>query len=376
MDREIKLSFGDEEEINVPKPEFESNPDTEEIKELELTEEEQKQVDEFASRIDLKNSNLILQYGAGAQKNIASFSEKTLESVRTKDLGEVGDLLSNVVNELKNFDIDEDENAISKFFKKTSNRANSLKSRYDKVQTNVDNITSNLEAHQVQLMKDIATLDHMYELNESYYKELSMYILAGRKKLEEAKNVELPALMSKASESNLPADAQKANDYQSAINRFDKKLHDLDLTRMISLQMAPQIRMVQASNTVMVEKIQTTVVNTIPLWKSQMVISLGAAHSLEAAKSQNEVTQLTNDLLKKNADSLKMATVETAKASERAIVDLETVRHTNEQLISALREVREIQIDGARKRSEAEAELKSLEEDLKRNLMQIGRDEQ
>lgn len=374
MDREIKLTLG-EESIEVPKPELEIKPAAEEVKAPELSEDELKQVEEFASKIDLKNSNLVLQYGAGAQKNIASFSEKTLESVRTKDLGEVGDLLSNVVTELKNFDIEEDENAITKFFKKTSNKVNSLKARYDKVETNVDKITTNLETHQVQLMKDIATLDHMYNLNESYYKELSMYILAGRKKLEKARNEELPALMSQAEASNLPADAQKANDYQSAINRFDKKLHDLDLTRMISLQMAPQIRMVQASNTVMVEKIQTTIVNTIPLWKSQMIISLGAAHSLEAAKAQHEVTQLTNDLLRKNADSIKMATVETAKASERAVVDLETIKHTNDQLISALREVKQIQQDGAKKREQATLELQSLEQDLKHNLMQIGREQ-
>ncbi len=374
MDREIKLTLG-EESIEVPKPELEIKHAAEEVKAPELSEDELKQVEEFASKIDLKNSNLVLQYGAGAQKNIASFSEKTLESVRTKDLGEVGDLLSNVVTELKNFDIEEDENAITKFFKKTSNKVNSLKARYDKVETNVDKITTNLETHQVQLMKDIATLDHMYNLNESYYKELSMYILAGRKKLEKARNEELPALMSQAEASNLPADAQKANDYQAAINRCDKKLYDLDLTRMISLQMAPQIRMVQASNTVMVEKIQTTIVNTIPLWKSQMVISLGAAHSLEAAKAQHEVTQLTNDLLRKNADSIKMATVETAKASERAVVDLETIKHTNDQLISALREVKQIQQDGAKKREQATLELQSLEQDLKHNLMQIGREQ-
>lgn len=375
MEREIKLSLGDQEEdIQVPEPEFDLEDQVDQNPAPELSPEEMRQVEEFASKIDLKNTNLVLQYGASAQKNIASFSEKTLESVRTKDLGEVGDLLSNVVTELKNFDIDEDENAISKFFKRSANRANSLKTRYDKVQTNVDKISSTLEGHQVQLMKDIATLDHMYDLNESYYKELSMYILAGRKKLEEARNVELPQLLAQADRTNHPADAQKANDYQSAISRFDKKLHDLDLTRMVSLQMAPQIRMVQASNTVMVEKIQTTIINTIPLWKSQMVISLGAAHSLEAAKAQNEVTQLTNDILNKNADALRMATVEATKASERSVVDLDTIKHTNDQLIAALSEVRQIQLDGERKRQEATRELQSLEQDLKDNLKEIAKE--
>lgn len=372
MDREIKLSLGDE-DLEVIEEDLSQPKSVDDPARIDLTEEELKQVEEFASKIDLKDSNLVLQYGASAQKNIASFSEKTLEDVRTKDLGEVGDLLTGVVTELKNFDIDEDENAISKFFKKSSNRINSLKTRYDKVESNIDKITSTLEGHQVQLLKDIATLDHMYDLNESYYKELSMYILAGRKKLEDARTVELPALLEKANTSNQPADAQRASDYQSAINRFDKKLHDLDLTRMISLQIAPQIRMVQSSNTVMVEKIQTTIVNTIPLWKSQMVISLGAAHSLEAAKAQNEVTQLTNDLLNKNADAIRTSTVETARASERAVVDLDTIKHTNDQLIAALTEVKEIQEDGAKKRAQATIELQALEQDLKDNLVRIGR---
>lgn len=372
MDREIKLTLGDETPTapDVPTEEVKESFNREEIN---LSEDEKKQIEEFANQIDLQNSNLVLQYGASAQKNIASFSEKTLDAVKTKDLGEVGDLLSDVVNQLKNFDIDENENGIKKFFKKSANKVSSMQTKYSKVETNIDTITKTLDNHQIQLLKDIAVLDQMYDLNESYYKELSMYILAGRKKLESAKNKELPELVTKAQTSSLPADAQKINDYQSAINRFDKKLHDLDLTRTVSLQMAPQIRMVQASNTVMVEKIQSTVANTIPLWKSQMVISLGAAHSMQAAKTQNEVTNLTNELLRKNAESLNMATVETAKASERSIVDIDTIKYTNEQLISALKEVKEIQTEGAKKRAEASNELVKIEQELKSSLMDIAR---
>ena len=376
MDREIKLTLEDEDHQdrniqNIDEIKKDSIKNTEEIN---LTDEEKKQIDEFAKQIDLKNSNLILQYGAGAQKNIADFSEKTLESVKSKDLGEVGDLLSNVVNELKNFDIDENENGFKKFFKKSANKVTSMQTKYANIESNVDTIVRTLDNHQIQLLKDIAILDQMYDLNESYYKELSMYILAGRKKLEEANNKELPELIEKANRSNLPTDAQKIQDYQSSLNRFDKKLHDLDLTRTISLQMAPQIRMVQSSNTVMVEKIQSTIVNTIPLWKSQMVISLGASHSLQAAKTQKEVTDFTNELLRKNADALNMATVESAKASERSIVDIDTIKHTNEQLISALREVKQIQKDGIEQRKLASNELIKIEEELKSSLMDIARE--
>lgn len=372
MDREIKLTLGDDitEDKVLDNDIVEEKPVTEEVV---LSEEERKQIDSFADQIDIKNSNLVLQYGASAQKQIADFSDRTLETVRTKDLGEIGDLLTGVVNEVKNFEIDEDENFVKKFFKKSANKAQSYQSRYAKVESNVDNIVKALDNHQIQLLKDIEVLDKMYDLNESYYKELTMYILAGKKKLEKARTVELPALMKKADESNLPVDAQKINDYEAAINRFDKKLHDLDLTRAVSLQMAPQIRMVQASNTVMVEKIQSTIVNTIPLWKSQMVIAMGAHHSMEAAKTQKSVTDLTNDLLKKNAEALHMATVETAKASERSIVDIETIKHTNEQLVSALREVREIQIEGTKKRQEASKELVRIEDELKKSLMDIAR---
>ncbi len=374
MDRDIKLTLGDEtpQAPDVPRDIIEEKTITKE--EVILSKEEQEQIDSFAEQIDLKNSNLILQYGSAAQKNIANFSEKTLESVKTKDLGEVGNLLSGVVNELKNFEIDENENAFSKFFKKSSNKVSSFQTKYAKVETNIDSITKALDSHQIQLLKDIAVLDQMYDLNESYYKELTMYLMAGKKKLELARVKELPMLIADAEKSNLPSDAQKINDYQSAINRFDKKLHDLDLTRTVSLQMAPQIRMVQSSNTVMVEKIQSTIVNTIPLWKSQMVISMGATHSMQAAKTQQEVTDLTNELLRKNADALKMATVETAKASERSIVDIDTIRHTNEQLISALREVKDIQVEGRKKREEASNELIKIEKELKESLMNIARD--
>lgn len=374
MDRDIKLTLGDEtpQAPDVPRDIIEEKTITKE--EVILSKEEQEQIDSFAEQIDLKNSNLILQYGSAAQKNIANFSEKTLESVKTKDLGEVGNLLSGVVNELKNFEIDENENAFSKFFKKSSNKVSSFQTKYAEVETNIDSITKALDSHQIQLLKDIAVLDQMYDLNESYYKELTMYLMAGKKKLELARVKELPMLIADAEKSNLPSDAQKINDYQSAINRFDKKLHDLDLTRTVSLQMAPQIRMVQSSNTVMVEKIQSTIVNTIPLWKSQMVISMGATHSMQAAKTQQEVTDLTNELLRKNADALKMATVETAKASERSIVDIDTIRHTNEQLISALREVKDIQVEGRKKREEASNELIKIEKELKESLMNIARD--
>ena len=371
MDREIKLSLSDDfEEIqDEDKKVLKEITDENEVK---LSPEEERQVEEFAKQIDITNSNVVLQYGVGAQRKISNFSEKTLESVKTKDLGEVGDLLSGVVNELKTFDLDEEDNKFIGFFKKQVNNMTSIKTKYDSAEKNVNNIIKTLEDHQITLMKDIAMLDQMYELNESYYKELSMYILAGKKKIDEATNVELPKLREKAAETNLPVDAQRANDYVNMISRFEKKLHDLDLTRMVSIQMAPQIRMVQSSNTVMVEKIQSTIVNTIPLWKSQMVIALGANHSKEAAKATKEVTDLTNKLLKKNAETLKQTTVETARLSERGIVDMETIRHTNEQLISALNEVREIQIEGHRRREEASIELRKIEENLKSSLVEIA----
>ncbi|EFI41694.1 toxic anion resistance protein [Peptoniphilus sp. oral taxon 386] len=354
--------------------EIEKLSELEDKKELILSEEEERQIDEFAQKIDITNSNLVLQYGAGAQSKIASFSEKTLDKVKTKDLEEVGDLLTGVVTELKNFDVDEESKGLTAFFKKTVNKTAALKTKYSKVETNVELIKKALEDHQLQLLKDIATLDQMYDLNRDYFKELSMYVEAGKKKLSMARNIELPKLEENAKVSNLPVDAQRVNDYENMISRFEKKIHDLELTKMISLQMAPQIRMVQSSNTVMVEKIQSTIVNTIPLWKSQMVLGLGAAHSMQAAKTQKEVTDFTNDLFRKNAEKLKMSTIETARASERGIVDIDTIKNTNEKLIEALTEVRRIQIEGRKKRDLASIELAAIEENLKNSLMNIAKE--
>lgn len=336
-----------------------------------LTGAEKKMVDDFAKQIDLHNSAAILQYGAGAQKKMADFSESALENVRTKDLGEVGDVLSSVVTELKSFDTEEEEKGFLGFFRKSANKMTAMKAKYEKAETNVSKICKVLENHQVQLMKDVAVLDKMYELNKTYFKELSMYILAGKKKLANVRETELPALIKKAQESGLPEDAQAARDLDSLCGRFEKKLHDLELTRQISLQTAPQIRLVQGNDTMMVEKIQSTVVNTIPLWKSQMVLALGVAHSADAARAHREVTDMTNELLRKNAQTLKMATVETAKESERGVVDIETLKATNENLISTLDEVMRIQQEGHQKRMEAEAEMQKIEGELKQKLLQI-----
>lgn len=341
------------------------------FEESTLTAEEKRMVDDFASKIQLDNSAMILQYGSGAQKKIADFSETALDNVRTKDLGEVGEMLSSVVTELKSFDVDENEKGLFGFFKRSSNKIVAMKAKYDKAEANVDKICTALENHQIQLLKDIAMLDKMYELNKVYFKELSMYILAGKKKLQEVQQTELPALQEKASQSGLPEDAQAVNDLSGLCNRFEKKLHDLELTRMISIQMAPQIRLVQGNDTLMTDKIQSTLVNTIPLWKSQMVLALGVAHSQQAAQAQHEVSNMTNELLRKNADTLKMATIETAKESERGIVDIETLKHTNESLISTLDEVLRIQEEGRQKRQEAEAELGRIEGELKQKLLQI-----
>ena len=339
--------------------------------EPQLTPAEQKMVDDFAAKIDLTNSNQILQYGAGTQKKLSDFSESALENVRTKDLGEVGQMLSSVVTELKSFDVDEKDKGIFARFKRGGNRLVALKARYAKAEANVDQICDALEAHQVQLLKDISVLDKMYEVNKTYYKELSMYLLAGKKKLDQVHSTELPAVQQKAKNSGLPEDAQAANDLSNMCGRFEKKLHDLDLTRMVSIQMAPQLRLVQNNDLIMSEKIQSTIVNTIPLWKSQMVLALGVEHSTQAAKAQREVTDMTNSLLRKNADTLKMATVETQKESERGIVDIETLQHTNETLISTLDEVMQIQQEGREKRAQAEQELRKLEGDLKDKLLQL-----
>ena len=335
-----------------------------------LSEEERQMAEKFAEQIDLTNSNMILQYGAGTQKKMADFSESALENVRTKDLGEVGNLLSGVVKELKSFD-EEEEKGFLGIFKKSSNKLTAMKTKYAKAETNVNQICKVLESHQVQLMKDVALLDKMYELNLTYYKELTMYIVAGKKKSNEVRNGELQDLLQKAQATGLAEDAQAAKDLDSMCNRFEKKLHDLELTRQISMQTAPQIRLVQGNDTLMVEKIQSTIVNTIPLWKSQMVLGLGVEHSAQAAAAQREVTNMTNELLKKNAEKLKMATIDTVKESERGIVDIETLKQTNESLISTLDEVMHIQQEGREKRKAAEQEMQKLEMDLKQKLLQI-----
>ena len=339
--------------------------------ESSLTQEERRMVDDFAAKIVLSNSNMILQYGAGAQKKMADFSEDALNNVRTKDLGEVGEMLTSVVSELKSFDVEEEEKGIFGFFKRSANKMSTMKAKYDKAEVNVGKICAVLERHQIQLLKDVAMMDKMYEMNKVYFKELSMYILAGKKKLAQVQQQELPALVEKAKQTGLPEDAQAANDLASLCNRFDKKLHDLELTRMVSIQMAPEIRLVQSNDTQMSEKIQSTLVNTIPLWTSQMALALGIAHSQQAAQAQREVTDMTNELLRKNASTLKMATVETAKETERGVVDLETLRETNQSLISTLDEVMHIQEEGRQKRREAEVELGRLEGELKQKLLEI-----
>ncbi|EEH97114.1 toxic anion resistance protein [Clostridium tertium] len=341
----------------------------EKVDEIQLTEEEKRMVDQFVEKIEIKNSNSILQYGVGAQKKISDFSETALNNVKTKDLGEVGDMLSNVVLELKNFEESEEKKGILGFLKKGKDKINQMKVKYDKVEDNINKMCNILEKHQIQLLKDIAMLDKMYEINKVYFKELSMYILAGKKKLQILEKDELPKLQEKAKRSGLPQDAQEVNDFIALCNRFEKKIHDLELTKMISLQMAPQIRLIQNNDSLMSEKIQSTIVNTIPLWKSQIVLALGVAHSTNAAKVQNEVTNMTNELLRKNAEILKTSTIETAKVAERGIVDIDTLRTTNESLISTLDEILNIQTEGRQKRREAELELKNIEDQLKNKLL-------
>lgn len=338
-----------------------------------LSDEERRQVEAFVSQIDLNNSEAILQYGVGTQKKLADFSDKALENVRTKDLGEVGAMITSLVGELKNFDAEDERKGLFGLFKKGESRLSALKTKYSKVETSVNGIVHVLEGHQVQLLKDISVLDRMYEVNLAYFKELTMYLLAGKKKLAQVRAEELAALQAKAQNSGLPEDAQAARDLAEQCDRFEKKLHDLELTRMIAIQTGPQIRMVQNSDTLMAEKIQSTIVNTIPLWKSQMVIAMGVEHSTQAAKAQREVTDMTNELLRKNAEALKVATVESAKESERGIVDMETLRHTNETLISTLDEVMQIQTEGRQKRREAEVELTELENQLKGKLLELSR---
>ena len=369
---EITLTLGDV-------PATPATPAVEEKKEVEpvklddsmLSESEKKAVEEFAKKIDIMDSSLVLQYGAAAQKNVASFSENALASVRTKDLGEVGKSLSDLVGELKEFGEPEEKKGLFGFLKKTGDKLETMKAQYSKVETNVDKIVRQLEQHQVTLMKDVAMLDQMYELNLKYYKELTMYILAGKKKLSQVRETELPRLKAKAEQTGAQEDAQAYNDMVQMCERFEKKLHDLELTRMISIQMGPQTRLLQNNDTLMVEKIQSSIVNTIPLWKSQMVLALGLEHSRQATAAQSAVTDMTNQLLKKNADMLKMGTIETAREAEKSIVSIETLQHTNRQLIETLDEVLSIQREGAQKRREAEVELGRIEGELKKKLMEL-----
>lgn len=337
-----------------------------------LTEEEKARAEAFAGEIDLYDSNAVLQYGSGVQKKMADFSEKALENVRTKDLGEIGGLLTDVVTELKDFD-EEESKGIFGFFKKNANKLTAMKAKYDKAEANISKICKTLEGYQVQLMKDAALLDKMYQQNLEYYKELNLYIAAGKKKIEDVRTKELPEMIKKAETSGLPEDIQAAKDLESLCVRFEKKVHDLELTRMIAVQTAPQIRLVQNNDTLMVEKIQSTIVNTVPLWKSQMVLALGVEHSSQAAAAQREVTDMTNELLRRNAEKLKMASVESARESERGIVDMETLKATNESLISTLDEVMQIQQEGRTKRREAEQEIQRLEGELKAKLLEIRR---
>ena len=379
MENEIKLTL---EEPTMPTltldPEAQEQPAPPEepqittLDESILTPEEQKMVDDFSQKIDLQNSTLVMQYGSAAQKKIASFSDTALNNVRTKDLGEVGDQISNLVVELKGFDIDEEEKkGFFGFFKNSSNKIMAMKARYDSAEVNVNKIAAALESHQVQLMKDVVMLDKLYDMNLNYHKELSMYIIAGKKKLQQERATTLEQMKQRARQSGLAEDAQAANDFAQQCDSFEKKLHDLELTRMVSVQMSPQIRLVQNNDKLMSDKIQSTLVNTIPLWKSQMVLALGLAHSEQAVRAQREVTDMTNELLRKNADKLKMSTIETARETERGVVDMETLRHTNLSLIQTLDEVVKIQDEGRAKRRAAEQELGRLEGELKQKLLDI-----
>ena len=364
------LTFDIEEK--VPETAVVESAKPESAPQIKLSPEEERLVEEFSSKIDISNSQAVLTYGVGSQKKIAEFSENALERVKTKDLGEIGDMLAGVVGEIRSLEIDEEDKGIFGFFKKSGNKLANIKAKYDKVEVNVNNISKALEDHQVTLMKDVLMLDKMYELNMNYYKELSMYIMAGKKRLERANNIELPELIKKADESGLPEDTQKAKDFSQMINRFEKKIHDLELTKTVSLQMAPQIRLIQNNDSMMSDKIQSTIVNTIPLWKNQMVIAIGLKHSTDAAKAQKAVSDMTNELLKKNAESLKAATIETAKESERGIIDIETLKSTNKTLISTFDEVIKIQDEGRKKRKEAEAELRNIENEMRSKLLEIS----
>lgn len=380
---EIKLTLDPEadsqkEETTVETTE-EAVPEKDPIDESTLSETEKKTVDDFASKIDITESNTVLLYGSAAQKKVSDFSDTALANVRTKDLGEIGNLLSDLVIELKEYDAtdnNEKKGFFANLFDKGQDTVTKFKAKYDKAEANVEKVANMLEDHQITLLKDIALLDELYARNQQNTKELTMYILAGRKRVKEIRETELPQLLAKAKETNLPEDAQAANDLEQACVRFEKKLYDLELTRQISIQMAPQIRLVQNNDTLMTEKIQSTLVNTIPLWKNQIVLALGISHSKEAMEAQKEVTDMTNTLLKKNAETLHQATVETAKESERGIVDLETLQHTNEQLISTLEEVQQIQKDGREKRAQAEQELAKIENQLTNKLLEINQNKE
>ncbi len=377
------LEFGDAAPIPTPKPvtlEVTAEPEPAtpaapaQIDDSILSESEKKQVEEFVDKIDLSQSGAIMQYGVGTQKKMADFSDKTLDSVRTKDLGEMGQEITGLIAQLKGFDPNEEQpKGLMGFLHKQSNKIQELNARYTSIEKNVDSISTELQKHQVQLLKDIDMLDRMYDLNSTYFKELTMYVLAGKKKLDQVRSVDLPAAQAKAAETGLAEDAQAARDLQQQCDRFEKRLYDLELTRQVAIQTAPQIRLVQNSNAVMAEKIQSTVVNTIPLWKNQMVIALGVEHATQAAEAQRAVSDMTNDLLKKNADQLKVATVTAAKESERGIVDIETLQHTNEQLISTLDEVMAIQQEGHAKRIAAEAQLAEIEGQLKQKLLEASK---
>ena len=364
------LTFGDEAETQAAQAPQVAMAEPEENV---LTPEELRQVEEFAKKIDVTNSKAVMTYGVGTQKKMADFSEKTLESVKTKDMGEVGDMVSGLVTQLKNFDVDENEKGIKGFFRKKGNQMQEMKTKYTNVEKNVEAISNELEKHQVTLLKDVELLDRMYELNLTYFKELSMYILAGKKKLKEVRETQLPELQRKAAESGLPEDAQAAKDLADQCDRFEKKLHDLQLTRAVAMQTGPQIRMIQSSNQIMAEKIQSTIVNTIPLWKNQMVIAIGIEHANQAARAEREVNDMTNALLRKNAEKLKQATVESAKEAERGVVDIETLKHTNEMLISTMDEVLAIQLEGKQKRAAAERDLAQIEAQLRQKLLQASR---
>lgn len=372
MSDNIKLTFDGVNENKVDINDVKEKKNIDSFDEASLTEQEQRMVEDFSQKIDLSNPQLVLEYGAGVQKKMSDFSDQTLSVIKTKDLDEIGGLISNLVVELKNFDVDSEEKGFFSFMKSAKKKKDLLQAKYNNVENNVDNIVNSLEEQQVTLMKDISMLDQMYDLNKNYYKEISMYILAGKKKLININEIVLPAMKKNADESGDHSDIEKLNDLRNQTLRFEKKIHDLELSRTISIQTAPQIRMIQNTNMEMVEKIQSTIVNTIPLWKNQMVLALGVAHSTQAIKTQKEISNVTNELLKKNADALKMATIESAKESERGIVDIETLQHTNQALISSLDEVMKIQDEGRKKRADAEVQIRKLEEELKNKMIEIA----